>query len=99
MQAIIELQAHNTTKNIYRDYVIVVSESLFGDYSLICRYGRKSSKLRELPFLFENISELKSKFKSIIRRRLNSKSRIGINYMIVSKKFDDEFQQKIHIPL
>ncbi len=95
MHAIVELQAHNQLNNIHRDYVIIVSPTLFADYSLICRYGRTGYKLRDLPFLFENISELKTKFRQIIKRRLNAQARIGTNYKIISKKFDAEFEQNI----
>lgn len=95
MQAIIELQAHNQINNIHRTYIIIVSPTLFDDYSLTCRYGREGNKLRELPFLFETSSELKVKFRQIIKRRLNAKNRIGTNYKIINKKFDNEFKQNI----
>ena len=95
MNAVIELTAHNPNTNLHRVYVIIVSDTLFGDYSLICRYGRQNTKLRELPFLFDDSKHLSGKVKAILQRRLNAKHRIGCNYIVISKKFDDEFANKI----
>ena len=79
----IHLTAQNPTKNIYRFYTIFTSKDLFGFTCVHTCYGRIGTKGRLKSYAFEKESKATIFLNHILKKRLNSSKRIGVNY----KKF------------
>lgn len=76
----IYLTAQNPSKNIHRFYTIFTSKDLYGFTCIHTCYGRIGTKgrLKSYAFLEENKAETFLKF--ILKKRLSSSKRIGVNY-------------------
>ena len=79
----IHLRAKNVERNVFREYVIYLSKSLFGDYLVNIIYGRIGSKGHQLVYAYANKRDAQKHVDMALRKRLNSTSRIGCNYEIM----------------
>ena len=78
----LKLYAKNPERNIDRVYEIAFSRTLFGGYSLFVAWGRRTHKASYKTYFFDNEEELEKSYNRIVKKRLNSKTRLGVNYEI-----------------
>jgi predicted DNA-binding WGR domain protein len=76
------LRAICEKRNIKRFYKIYTCRNLLGEYEAITSFGRIGTKGRIKIFRFNDRSELNVHVSLALKKRLNSKNRIGINYQI-----------------
>ena len=89
MFARIELEAKNKSNNLNRYYNIVIFKNLFGELSLQTVYGRIGQKGQTKTYIFPEKDECLKKLKQILKKRLQAKKRIGVDYEIIHKKLED----------
>lgn len=86
----IQLQAINVDKNIFRQYEIYGGEDLFKRPVLTISYGRIGRVSTTRHYLFESDAELRQKTQALLKKRLSSKKRIGTNYQITFSSLEAE---------
>ena len=74
------LTAKNPTKNIYRFYNIFTSKDLFGFTCIHTCYGRIGTKGHMKAYSFGDKYTAETFLKNILKKRLNSSKRIGVDY-------------------
>ena len=83
VNGIITLKAVNPDLNVKRYYTIRIDRNLFGETSISTSYGRIGSKGQLKHYYFESQDSGNSFLRSTLRKRLNSKNRIGVEYFVV----------------
>lgn len=81
-KGILTLKAINAALNIKRYYTIRIDRNLFGETSISTSYGRIGSKGQLKHDYFESPEAGNTFLRSTLRKRLNSKKRIGVNYTL-----------------
>lgn len=81
----IKLQAISPEKNLARSYEISLQKGLFKVWIVHTAYGRIGSKNAQTKnYFFEEKIEAQKTIEKILKKRLNSQKRIGVNYAIVT---------------
>lgn len=78
------LRASNPIKNVNRWYSLRMGQDLFGEWLLITQWGRNGFKGQYKEYVFNNQDLAQKTFQRVLKKRLNSKNRIGCNYVISS---------------
>lgn len=81
ISAPVYLRASNPSKNIRRWYSLRIGKDLFGEWLLISQWGRQGFRGQYKEYIFSNEAEAQQKYQTILKKRLNSKSRIGCDYI------------------
>lgn len=81
-KGIITLKAINADLNLKRYYIIRIDRNLFGETSISTSYGRIGSKGQLKRYYFESMDPGHKFLCSTLRKRLNSKKRIGTDYTL-----------------
>jgi predicted DNA-binding WGR domain protein len=76
----IKLRAVNSSINLHRFYNIFTSKDLFGFTCIHTCYGRIGTKGRMKSYTFGDESKAENFLNSILKKRLSSSKRIGVNY-------------------
>jgi len=74
------LKAQNPPKNIYRFYNIFMDKDLFGFICIHTCYGRIGTKGRLKSYAFDKTEQAENFLNHILKKRLNSSIRIGVDY-------------------
>ncbi len=77
-------QAIDPTRNVARDYHLVVTHDLFGWTIVERRWGRIGGKSRETRNSFPNAALAWHFVRTVRRRRASAKDRIGVCYQLLS---------------
>lgn len=80
----LHLTAKNPSKNIYRFYKIFTSKDLFGFTCIHTCYGRIGTQGRMKSYAFLDLDKAKNFLKNILKKRINSSKRIGVDYKNIS---------------
>lgn len=81
-QLAIHLQAIHPEENVYRQYEVYVGQDLFGSWLLTTAYGRLGKGRHMKQYAFDSQKELIHKLITLLKKRLASRSRIGVNYQV-----------------
>lgn len=95
MFAFFDFKAVNPERNIDRFYSIYLDRTLFEDHFLTINHGRNRFKGRTISYYFYNKDDLTEKLVYILKRRFSAKSRLGVNYDLISSKWDSSFKDVI----
>ncbi len=76
------LEAHHPAANHHRRYEVCVGKDLFGDWTLIVRYGRTGQRGQEIRRGSPNAALLQALIRKHLRRRLSAPKRIGCHYQL-----------------
>lgn len=76
----ITLTANNSNQNHHRFYNIRIGRDLFGDWTMICQFGRAGTRGREVHHAAMNIRDLQRLLQISLKRRLSAPKRIGCPY-------------------
>jgi len=79
----IKMKAYNPENDIDRFYTLRTDQNLFGEYVLTINHGKNGNMGRMRREYFEDQNEMLQEMRSLIKRRLNAKSRLGVDYKIV----------------
>lgn len=74
------LEAHNPIANHHRRYEVCVGNDLFGEWTVIFRYGRIDRGGQEVRHSGADPAFLRSLIRKYLRRRLSAPKRIGCRY-------------------
>ena len=86
----ITLRARLAEKNLDRDYTISIQKGLFKLWVVSIFYGKRGTAGHQLRYGFETPQQGQKFIKKTLRKRLNSYSRIGCNYQLVSSSGDPQ---------
>ncbi len=76
------LEAHNPIANHHRRYAVCVGKDLFGEWTVIFRYGRTGRGGQEVRYGSADPAFLRSLIRKSLRRRLSAPRRIGCQYAL-----------------
>lgn len=80
---IIKFKAQTIDLRVNREYYIICSKTLFGDYSVTTCWGKPNTKGQSKSYFFETKNDMEKFVERITHKRLNSEKRIGVNYEVV----------------
>ncbi len=86
----ITLRARLAEKNLDRNYTISIQKGLFKLWVVNIFYGKWGTAGHKLRYGFETPQQGQKFIKKTLRKRLNSYSRIGCNYQLVSRSGDNQ---------
>lgn len=84
VHGITTLKAINADMNVKRYYTIRIDRNLFGETTISTSYGRIGSQGQLKNYYFETLTAGGKFIASTLRKRLNSKKRIGTEYKIAN---------------
>lgn len=82
LDKIVRMNAINEEENVYRRYELVISKGLFKTWIVHTAYGRINGSSQSKNYSFNDYESAARCAFAIIKKRLNSAKRIGINYKI-----------------
>lgn len=82
-----DMRALHPETGLRRFYTLRVLQNLFGDWELIVHHGRIGTRGRTRRLFFEDPATLPQKLAAVLRKRLNAKARLGVNYVIVETNY------------
>ena len=82
-----EMRAVNPETGLRRFYIIRVVQNLFREWEVIVHHGRIGTGGRTRTLFFEDPAALPHTLAPMIRKRLNAKARLGVNYVIVETNY------------
>ena len=74
------LEARLPTANLARAYRIVVSEDLFGQYTVDVTFGRIGTYGTAKRYTVTEIAAVRAKLRQLLKRRLTAPRRLGVAY-------------------
>lgn len=80
---IIRLRARDPSKNMDRGYTIVSTPGLFNTETVVVYYGKYNKQSQKRLYLFDDRLKANKFVNQLLRKRLNSAKRIGVNYQII----------------
>ncbi len=89
-QLTIYLQAIHPEQNVYRQYEIYIGQDLFGSWVLTTAYGRVGTGRHMKSYAFDSQQGMIHKLMAIIKKRLSSYARIGVNYHVTKFIANDQ---------
>lgn len=78
----IHLKAICKKKNMKRFYTIHIHKNLFQEITVSLYYGRIGSHAQTKHYYFQHDNEAHQFLRYMLRKRLNAKKRIGVNYQL-----------------
>jgi predicted DNA-binding WGR domain protein len=80
---VIRLKAVKLDQNINRYYTIYIHKNLFQGLTVSLYYGRIGRGGQLKQFYFAHIHQIEKFLKPLLKKRLNAKKRIGVNYKLI----------------
>ncbi|MFZ2168472.1 MAG: WGR domain-containing protein [Methylococcaceae bacterium] len=83
MDVVIQLEARDPERNIWRSYAITAGQDLFGDWIVAMSSGRIGAKGRTKTAAFPNETETRRYVRQCLKKRESAPKRIGIGYKVI----------------
>jgi predicted DNA-binding WGR domain protein len=94
----VALEAHHAERNHHRRYAISVGRDLFGDWSVVIRYGRLGRGGQEEQFAGPQADELRAIVRDRLKRRLSAPKRLGAPYRLTVLSAAPGFDESSWLP-
>lgn len=84
----IALEAIDPRENVFRRYILDVSEDLFGHWIVTRQWGRIGASSQSATNSFADWEDRDRFVRGLLQRRRSAKQRIGVGYKIAAQSID-----------
>lgn len=84
----IALEAIHPQGNVFRRYILDVSEDLFGHWIVTRQWGRIGASSQSATNSFERQEDRDRFVRALLQRRQSAKQRLGVGYKIAAQSSD-----------